>query len=532
MSTTPKEIIFDEEAREYLKNGIKKLADVVACTLGPKGRNVGLEKSWGAPLITNDGNSAIKDIELENVYENMGVSMAKEGVEKIKQTSGDGTTTGMLLLNALVETGIKHISTGISPISLTRGIEKAVDTIIEDIEKRATPVNTSQELRNIAIVSANGNEEIGDIITDAMEKVGKSGVITIEEGKGTATTIDLVEGMQFDRGYISTHFCTNIEKLIVEMNYPKILITDRKIGNIHEIINILQSIATTGSELFIIAEDIEGDALSTLVINKLRGTLKVCAVKAPGFGDRRKAILGDLAALTGATLISEDMGIQLKDLPLEMLGSAEKITVSKDSTIIVNGSGQENDIKARIIQIENEIEHSANQYDKEKLEERKAKLSGGVAVIKVGAATEPEMKQRKQVFEDSLNSTRAAQEMGIVPGGGIALLRASQALKNLELNAEENAGVDVVIKAIETPIKQLASNAGHDGSVILSEVLSSSNVNYGFNVLTEKFEDLLKSGVVDPVKVLINALTYASSVARIVLMTEALIADANEDTES
>jgi chaperonin GroEL len=532
MSTSAKEIIFEEEAREYLQKGIKQLADVAACTLGPKGRNVGLEKAWGAPIITNDGSSIVRDIELLNQYENMGVSIAKEVVEKIKEKCGDGTTTGTLLLNTLVESGVKHIASGISPISLKRGIEKAVEAIIKELESQAIKIQGFDEIRNIATVSASGNQEIGDMIADAMEKVGESGVITIEEGKGTETTIELVEGMQFDRGYLSPYFCTNNEKMVVEMTNPQILLTDKKISSVHDILTVLQSSAASGAEILVIAEDIEGDALSTLVVNKLRGTLKVCAVKAPGFGDRRKAMLEDIAALTGGTIATDDTGVNLKDLPPEMLGSAEKVVITKEATTIVNGAGDAEAIDARIKQIESEIENCSSSYDQEKLQERRAKLSGGVAVINVGAATEPEMKQKKQMFEDSLNSTRAAQELGVVPGGGVALLRASQAAKKLSLSHEEMAGVEVVIKACQTPIKQIASNAGHDGSVVLTETLKAENPNFGFNALSEKVEDLIAVGVIDPVKVAINALRHASSAAGIVLISEALIADAPEEEDS
>jgi chaperonin GroEL len=529
MSTSPKEIIFEEEARQLLLDGIKEVAEVVAFTIGPKGRNVGLEKSWGAPTITNDGSSIVKDIELKNRYKNMGASMAKEVVQKIKEKCGDGTTTGTLLLRAIVENGIKLITSGASAVGIKRGIDKAVEAIVKEVEKSAIPIKGNKEIRNIATVSASGNTEIGDIIAQAMEKVGKSGVITIEEAKGTETTIDLVEGMQFDRGYISAYFCTNMDKMTIEMNNPKILISDRKISNIHEILPILQAVATTGAQLLIIAEDIEGDALSTLVVNKLRGTLKVAAVKAPGFGDRRKALLEDIAILTGGTVISEEAGILLKDVTIESLGSAEKITITKENTTLVNGAGDQNKIKARVKQIENEVTKTTSSYDKEKLEERKAKLSGGVAVIRVGAATEPELKQRKQAFEDSLNSTKAAIEEGVVPGGGVALLRASQTVNNLKLKGDEATGAKIVAIACEAPLKQIISNAGFDGSVILQEVLQAKSPNVGFNAITDKVEDLVAAGVIDPAKVVKNALTFAASVAGIVLISEALIADAPED---
>ncbi len=399
--STPKEIIFEEEAREKLLSGISQLADVVAFTLGPKGRNVGYEKSWGAPSITNDGNSIIGEIELGG-FENLGVSIAKEVVQKIKETSGDGTTSATLILRTLVENGIKHIASGASPIMVKRGMDKAVQAVIASLEKMAKPVKTSDEIRSIATVSASGNEEIGKLIADAMDKVGKAGVITIEEAKGIETTIEIVEGMQFDRGYLSPYFCTNAEKMIVEMNDCSILITDKKLSNIHEILPLLQSVAASGKELLIIAEDIEGDVLSTLVVNRLRGSLKVAAVKAPGFGDRRKAMLQDIAALTGGTVISEETGMSLQETTVDLLGHGEKITITKENTTII--SQQNGDaVSSRIKQIENEIEASTSKYDKEKLEERKAKLSGGGAVIKIGAATEPEMKQKKQIAEDSLS---------------------------------------------------------------------------------------------------------------------------------
>lgn len=530
MSSTAKEIIFEEEARELLFSGIKKLADVVSCTLGPMGRNVGLEKSWGSPTITNDGSSIVKDITLKNQYENMGVSIAKEVVQKIKEKSGDGTTTATLLLRALVENGIKVIASGASPIGVKRGMDKAIEAVTQEIQKTAIPIKDLSETRNIATVSASGNKEIGDLIAQAVEKVGRSGVITIEEAKGTETTLEIVEGMQFDRGYLSSYFCTNHDRMIIEMNQPQILIIDRKISNIHEILPVLQNTATTGRELLIIAEDIDGDALSTLVVNKLRGTLKVAAVKAPGFGDRRKAMLQDLAVVTNATVVSEEAGISLKEIPASVLGSAEKVTVSKDNTVIINGAGAQTQIQARIKQLGNEIELTKSTYEKEKLEERKAALSGGVAVIRVGAATEVELKQKKQIFEDGWNSTKAAMEEGTVPGGGVALLRASKAIDQLKLQGDEAIGAKIVKTACEAPLKQIVINTGLDGSVILSEVLKAKT-SYGFNALTGNVEDLVKAGIVDPAKVVKNALTYAASAAGIVLISEALIGDAPDDEE-
>jgi len=531
MSLAPKEIIFEEEARDLLLAGIKKLADVVAFTLGPKGRNVGLEKSWGAPTITNDGSSIVKDISLKNQYENMGVAMAKEVVQKLKEKCGDGTTTATILLKALAEGGVKQVAAGASPIGIKRGMDKALDAIMKEIEKMAIPVKSTKETKNIAMASASGNEEIGQMIAEAMEKIGKSGVITIEEAKGTETTVEIVEGMQFDRGYISAYFCTNADKLTAELNQaPQILIVDKKINNVHEILPVLTATATAGKELLIIAEDVEADALSTLVINKLRGTLKIVAVKAPGFGDNRKAMLQDIAVLTGATVISEDAGMSLKEIPVTALGSAEKIIISKENTIIINGAGKPKEIQSRIHQIENEIEVCKSSYDKEKLETRKAKLSGGVAVIHVGAATEPEMKQKKQMFEDSLNSTKAAIEEGVVPGGGIALLRASKCIDKLKLEGDEAIGAKILITACEAPVKQIISNAGHDGSVILAEILLAKP-HFGFNAITEKVEDLMAAGIVDPAKVVKNCIMHAVSVAGIVIISEALIGDAPEDEE-
>lgn len=527
--TTPKELIFEEEARNKLRDGIDKLADVVGVTLGPKGRNVGLQASWGAPTITNDGNSIVKDIELKDQYANMGVSLGKEVASKMKEKCGDGTTSSILLLRALVQNGVKNIASGSSPINLKRGMEKAAETIVKEIEKTAIEIKNEKEILNIAIASASGNVEIGTLIADAVKKVGKAGVITIEEGKSTDTSIEMVEGMQFDRGYSSAYFCTNAEAMSVEMQDAKILITDKKISSVQEILPLLKAVASTAAELLIIAEDIEGDALSTLVVNKLRGTLKVAAVKAPGFGDRRKAMLEDIAILTGATLISEEMGFALKDAAVEWLGSAEKILITKEKTTIVGGKGSSNEIQARVKKIEQEAAQTTNSYDKEKLDERKAKLSGGVAVIRVGAATEPEMKQKKQMFEDSLNSTRAAIEEGIVIGGGCALLRASKST-TLKLTAEEGLGAQIVLKACEAPFKQICANTGHDSSVILEQVLLAGS-HFGFNAATEKVEDLLKSGIVDPAKVVKNALRFAVSTAGVILLSEVLIGNAPEEEE-
>ena len=528
MSEKAKDIIFQESARKELLEGIKQLSDVVRYTIGPKGRNIGLEKSWGAPQITNDGNSIVKDMELKNPYQNMGVSMGKEVAQKMKDKCGDGTTTSIILLNAIVEEGVKQIASGASPIGIKRGIDKAVETVIREIESKALKVNTNKEIQTIATASASGNEEIGKMIAEALDKAGEHGVVTIEESKTTETTIKVVKGMQFERGYVSPYFCTNMEKMIVEMDHPYILIAEKKINNIHELIPILQQIAATGKELLIIAEDIEGDVLSTLVVNKLRGTLKVAAVKAPGFGDKRKAMLQDIAVLTNATVISEETDLIVKEITVENLGSCEKVVVTKEECTIVKGSGTKDAIDARVKQIDAELEKSTAKYDREKLEERRASLKGGIAQIHVGAATEPELNQKKQMFEDSLNSTKAALETGVVPGGGISLLRASKSIDALKLEGDELIGAKIVKKACTAPVKQIIYNAGLDGTVVLSEI-EGSPYSVGFNADDDKVEDLIKAGVLDPAKVVKNALLYASSTAGIVLLSEALITDAAEE---
>ncbi|MBB64132.1 MAG: chaperonin GroEL [Waddliaceae bacterium] len=527
MTQTPKEIIFEEDAREKLRSGIEQIAEVVSFTLGPKGRNVGME-SWGSPTITNDGGSIVDSIELSDSFENMGASMAKEMVGKVKESCGDGTTTATLLLAAMVKSGVKHITSGISPIFLKRGMEKAVDAVLKAIDQAATPISDDKAIEHIATVSASGSAEVGKIIGAAYAKVGREGVITIENAKGTETSIELVEGMQFDRGYLSPYFCTNAEKMIVEMQNPKILLVNKKISTVHEILPALQSIAASGQELLIVAEDLEGTALSTLVVNKLQGGLKVCAVKAPGFGDNRKEMMEDIAVLTGATVVSDDTGVSAKEIDASFLGQLEKITVSKDNTTLVNGSGSEEMIQARIKQIDAEIDRSTSTYDKEKLNTRKAKLSGGVAVIQVGALSETEQKQRKQVFEDSLNSTRAAIESGTVAGGGVALMRARAAIDALELDSEEAMGAQVIYKACSIPAEQIARNTGKDGSVIVAEIANAKE-NFGFNALTEEMEDLVLAGIVDPAKVTKTALSIAASTAGIVLISEALIRDAEEE---
>lgn len=527
MSAKPKEILFEENARNKLREGIDQLADVVAMTLGPRGRNVGLQTSWGSPQITSDGNSIAKDIELKDPFANMGASMGKELAAKIKERSGDGTTTGIVLFRALVRAGLKNIASGANPISIKRGMDKTLDKILKEIDAMAIGIKTAQDTLNIATVSASGNREVGKLIAHCFEKVGKNGVIAIEEGKGTETTIEMVEGMQFDRGYLSPYFCTDMERLSTEMTHPRILITDKKISSIQDLLPILQSISAAGQELLVIAEDIDGDALSTLVVNKLRGMLKVAAIKAPGFGDRKKALLEDIAALTGATVISEEKGLVLKTTSLDALGSAKQVTITKEKTTIVDGQGCIQEIKARIAQIENELKSVQNKYDREKLEERKAKLSGGVALIQVGAPTESEMKKLKQVFEDSLNATRAALEEGIVIGGGMALLRASRKDFELNLSDDEKIGAQILKQACEAPFKQIVANTGCDSSILLEIVLSSQK-NMGFNAITESVEDLYKAGVLDPSKVVKNSISHAVSMAGVILLSEALIINADE----
>ncbi len=523
----PKEILFEEDARNALRDGIDELANVIAITLGPKGRNVGLDASWGSPTITSDGNSIAKDVELKDTFRNMGVSMGKEVAAKIKEKSGDGTTTGIVLLRALVQGGIKNIASGANPTAVKRGMDKMCEELLKEIDAMSLEIKNDQETKNIATVSASGNLEVGEKIAECFQKVGRTGIVAIEEGKGTETSIEIVEGMQLDRGYASAYFVTNTEKMIVELSQAHLLVTDKKISSVQEILPILQHIATTGGELLIIAEEIEGDALSTLVVNKLKGTLKVAAIKAPGFGDKRKALLEDIAILTGGSVVTEEKGLILRDAGPDVLGTANQIRIDKEKTTIVGGKGDPKAIQDRIAQIDTELAKTTSNYDREKLEERKAKLQGGVALIKVGAPTESEMKKKKQMYEDSLNSTRSALEDGIVPGGGVALLRSSRALK-LNLPKEEAVGAQILLKACEAPFKQIVSNAGYDASVVLDEVLKKEK-SFGFNAMSEKVEDFYKCGVIDPAKVIKTSLTHAVSMAGIVLLSEALIGNAKEE---
>jgi chaperonin GroEL len=526
--SNPKECIFEEAAREKLASGISKLAKAVKPTLGPKGRNVGLERSWGAPQITNDGNSIVKEIELTDQYEEMGAAMAKEAASKMKDISGDGTTTVTILLDALVQKGVQFIASGASPILLKRGIDKSVECLVKELKKMAHEIKSYEETKNIATVAASGHETIGKMIADAIAKVDKHGVVTIEEAKGTESSIEVVEGMQFDRGYMSPYFATNQEKMVTEINGPALLIVDKKITTIQELIPILQAVSVAGKELLIVAEDIEADALATLVINKIRGTLRVTAVKAPGFGDNKKAMLQDLALLTGATLISEEVGLYLKEATLTSLGHADRVIITKDHTTIIGGAGDSSLIKQRVTLLENEAKKSTSSYDKEKLLERKAKLQGGVAVIRVGAASEPELKQKKQMFEDSLSSTKAALAEGVVMGAGVAFLRAARVLEQQSLQDDEALGSIIVKEALFAPCRQIIENTGFESAPLIDSLVKSKD-SIGFNALTGKEEDLFVAGVIDPVSTLTCALTLAASIAGIVLLSEVLIGDAKEE---
>ena len=521
-----KELRFSTEARSSIAKGVNVLADAVKTTLGPKGRNVAIEKSFGAPLITKDGVTVAKEIELKNKFENMGAQMVKEVASKTNDEAGDGTTSATILAQAIYNEGLKYISANHNPTQIKRGIDKAVQFIKEELGKLSQPVKGKTEIAQVGTISGNNDKEVGEIIAKAMEKVGQEGVITIEESKTFMTELDVVEGMQFDRGYLSPYFITNAERMETALENCYILIFDKKISSMKNIVKLLEGVVQSGKPLLIIAEDVEGEALATLVVNKLRGTLQVAAVKAPGFGDRRKELLEDIAILTKGEVISEDTGMNLEDTSVKSLGQAKRVVIDKDNTTIVSGAGEKTAIDSRVKQIRLQIEESTSDYDKEKLQERLAKLSGGVAVIHVGAPSEVEMKEKKARVEDALNSTRAAVEEGIVPGGGVALLRASRNLDQLKVEEEERFGVNIVQKACEIPIRQIAANAGVDGAIILDRTLGEKqNLNYGFNAWTGKYEDLVKTGVIDPKKVVRCALEYASSVASLMLTTEAMVAD-------
>jgi len=529
-----KQIIFDEQARGSLKKGVDKLANAVKVTLGPKGRNVVLEKGYGAPTITKDGVTVAKEVELEDKLENIGAEMAKEAASKTNDSAGDGTTTATILTQAMISEGLKLVTSGVSPIEIKKSIELKVESIVAKLKEMSKPISTKEEIAQVASISAN-DREIGEKIAEAMEKVGKDGVVTVEEGQSFGVDVDVVEGMQFDKGYISPYMITNTDSMKAEFEEPYILITDKKIASIQEILPLLEKMAQAGKkDLVIIAEEIEGEALATFVVNKLRGTFNVLGVKAPGFGDRRKAMLEDIAILTGGRVISEEVGLKLENANIEDLGNASKVVSTKDDTTIVDGKGDAEAIKARVEQIKKEIEASDSDFDKEKLQERLAKLSGGVAVIKVGAATETEMKEKKDRIEDALNATRAAQEEGVVPGGGLALAQAGNAFEELTDKQEEEVGAQIIDKAILEPIKQIASNAGKDGSLILYNIIRENkqgNVGIGYNAASDKFENMVEAGIIDPTKVVRSALENAVSAATMFLTIEAVIADQPEEKE-
>ncbi len=522
-----KQIIFDEAARKKILAGVTVLAKAVKATLGPKGRNVVIDKKYGSPLITKDGVSVAKEIELEDAFENMGAQMVKEVANKTSDNAGDGTTTATVLAEAIYREGLRNVAAGSNPIFVKRGIDKAVDAAVKELAKNSKNVKDSEEIRQVATVSANWDTEIGDIIAEAMNKVGKDGTITVEEAKTIETSLDVVEGMQFDKGYLSPYFVTNTENMECVLEDAYILIHEKKISNLNELLPILQAVAKTGKPLMVIAEDVEGEALAALVVNKLRGMLNVCAVKAPGFGDRRKAMLEDIAILTNGRCITEDLGIKLENIQLADLGKAKRITVGKENTTIVEGAGKSSDIQARVKQLRKAIEETSSDYDREKLQERLAKLAGGVAVINIGAATEPEMKEKKARVDDALHATRAAVEEGISAGGGVALLRTAPAIDKLQLEGDEAIGAQIVRRAIEAPLRQLCANAGDEGALVVKEVLKSKG-NMGYNVATGQFQDLIKAGVVDPTKVTRSALQNAASVASLLLTTECMIADKPE----
>jgi chaperonin GroEL len=521
-----KEVKFSVDARDKMLRGVDILANAVKVTLGPKGRNVVLDKSFGAPRITKDGVTVAKEIELEDKFENMGAQMVREVASKSSDFAGDGTTTATVLAQAIVKEGSKSVAAGMNPMDLKRGIDLAVEHVVEELKKNSKKVTSNAEIAQVGTISANGDKEIGDFLAKAMEKVGNEGVITVEEAKSLETELDIVEGMQFDRGYISPYFVTNADKMRVDMEDAYILIYEKKLSGLQELLPLLESVVQTSKPLIIIAEDVEGEALATLVVNKLRGGLKVAAVKAPGFGDRRKAMLQDIAVLTGGQAISEDLGIKLENVTLAMLGKAKKVMIDKENTTIVNGAGKKTDIEARIAQIKAQIEETTSDYDREKLQERLAKLAGGVAVIKVGGATEVEVKERKDRVDDAMHATRAAVEEGILPGGGVALLRASEGLKKLRAgNDDQKTGIEIVRKALSTPARQIALNAGEDGSIIVGKILEQSQYGYGFDAQSGEYVDMMKKGIIDPTKVVRAALQNAASIAGLLITTEAMVAE-------
>jgi len=521
-----KEVRFSSDAREKMLRGVDTLANAVKVTLGPKGRNVVIDKSFGAPRITKDGVTVAKEIELEDKFENMGAQMVREVASKTNDLAGDGTTTATVLAQAIVKEGAKSVAAGMNPMDLKRGIDMAVEAVIADLKSRAKKIANNEEIAQIGTISANGDKEIGRFLADAMAKVGNEGVITVEEAKSLDSELEVVEGMQFDRGFVSPYFVTNAEKMRVELEDPYILIHEKKLSNLQPMLPLLEAAVQSGKPLLVIAEEVEGEALATLVVNKLRGGLRIAAVKAPGFGDRRKAMLEDIAILTGGNVISEELGTKLENVTLQMLGKAKKVSIDKDNTTIVDGAGKKSDIQARAAQIRRQIEETTSDYDREKLQERLAKLSGGVAVIRVGGSTEVEVKERKDRVDDALHATRAAVEEGVLPGGGIALLRALKALDKCQpANADQKAGVEIVRRAIQAPARQIAQNAGDDGSVVVGKLLEKSDYNWGYNAATGEYQDLVKAGIIDPAKVVRTALQDASSVASLLITTEALIAE-------
>lgn len=526
-----KQIKFDMKARESMLAGVQALADAVVVTLGPKGRNVVIDKSWGSPTVTKDGVTVAKEIELEDKFENMGAQMVKEVASKTSDMAGDGTTTATVLARSIYEEGQKLVAAGNNPMAIKRGIDKAVEVAVKELHDLSKPTKDQREIAQVGTISANNDSTIGNIIAEAMNKVGKEGVITVEEAKAMETTLDVVEGMQFDRGYLSPYFVTDSEKMVVSLDDPYILINEKKISNMKDLLPVLEQVAKMGKPLLIVAEDVDGEALATLVVNKLRGTLNVAAVKAPGFGDRRKAMLEDIAILTGGQVVSEDLGIKLENLTPQDLGKAKRVSIDKDNSTIVDGAGSRASLEGRVKQIRAQIEETSSDYDREKLQERLAKLIGGVAVINVGAATETEMKEKKARVEDALNATRAAVEEGIVPGGGVALVRCIDALEKIKIKADQKLGVKVVIRAIEEPLRQIANNAGFEGSVVIDKVKQSKGAD-GYNAETNKYENLIEAGVIDPTKVVRYALQNAGSVAGLLLTTEAMIADKPDEKEA
>jgi chaperonin GroEL len=527
-----KDVVFGDYARQRMLRGVNILADAVKITLGPKGRNVVLDKSFGAPTVTKDGVSVAKEIELKDKYENMGAQMVKEVASKTSDVAGDGTTTATVLAQALLREGLKSVAAGMNPMDLKRGIDKAVISAVEALKKISRPCSDHKEIAQVGTISANSDDSIGQIIAEAMEKVGKEGVITVEEGQGLQNELEIVEGMQFDRGYISPYFINKQDTMSADLESPLILITDKKITTIRDMLPVLEAVAKQGKPLVIVAEDIEGEALATLVVNNIRGILKVCAVKAPGFGDRRKAMLQDIAILTGGTVISEEVGLNLESASLESLGSAKRVQIDKENTTIIDGAGKKGEIEGRIKQIRAQIEEATSDYDKEKLQERVAKLAGGVAVIKVGAATEVEMKEKKARVEDALHATRAAVEEGIVPGGGVALVRAINAIKNLKGdNHDQDVGIQIARRSMEEPLRQIVENAGAEGSVVFHEVADNKDANYGYNAATGEYGDMLKMGILDPTKVTRTALQNAASIAGLMITTEAMVAELPKEEE-